>query len=70
MSSLLSVLLSGGTMLSQLANAGLRWAIVAGIAIIIAFGIMAFVIKSKKPAELPESMRRDRNEERNGHSDS
>ena len=57
-------------MLSQLSQAELRWAIVAVIAVIIAFGIIAFVIKSKKPAELPEGMRRGRNEERNEHSDS
>lgn len=45
-------------MLGQLAHREIALAIVAVIAVAVAMGIMVLVIKFKKPAELPQSMRR------------
>ncbi len=51
-------------MLGQLAHKEIVFAIVAVIAIVVAMGIAALIIKTKKPAELPPSMRP---EEHHGH---
>jgi hypothetical protein len=53
-------------MLGQLAHREIIVAIVVVIATAVAIGIMTLVVKTKKPAELPESMRK---KERYGHSD-
>ena len=50
-------------MLGGLAHAEIVFGIVAVIAVVVAIGIMAVIMKTKKPAELPESMQRGKTKE-------